>query len=266
VHIRSIDSGFTSEGKSMGSPSQSILPKPEVAIIVGKGINAYEAGDSWYQMDYRYQMPVTMLDKKDIPFADLSRYTTIILPDGNYSTDDKVHEKIKEWVQEGGTILCMRKAMKYLSQAEIIKLTVKKEKNIAKADSTHTKFRNYRGSQVIGGAIMEAVIDLDHPLFFGYSNNTLPIFKKGTQFYEVVEPSASPMQYSPSPMLSGYASKPNQTKAEKGMGILCSRYGKGKVISLVDNPNFRGYWLGGSRLFANAIFFHTLINQDSLAE
>ncbi len=266
VNIRSIDSGFTTDGKSMGSPSQPILPKPEVAIIVGKGINAYEAGDSWYQLDYRYQMPVTMLDKKDLPFADLSRYTIIILPDGNYDTKDIVHTKLKEWVEEGGTMMSMRKSMRYLSQAGMINLTVKKDNSNSKADSTYTKFRNYRGSQVIGGAIMEAKIDLDHPLFFGYRNDTLPIFKKGTQFYEVTDPSASPMRYSSSPMLSGYASDINQSKAVNAMGIMCSRYGKGMIISLVDNPNFRGYWLGGSHLFANAIFFNSLIDQDSLAK
>jgi len=266
VNIRSIDSGLTADGKSLGSPSQEVLPKPEVAIIVGEGINAYEAGDSWYQLDFRYKMQVTMIDKNDLPFTNLDRYTIIILPDGNYSTENRGHKKIKEWTEEGGTILCMRKAIKYLSQVGMINLTVKKNKNLSKADSTHTKFRNYRGSQVIGGAIMEAVVDLEHPLFFGYKDRTLPVFKKGTQFYEVDQASASPMQYSSSPMLSGYASKTNQSKAENAMGILCSRFGRGKIISMVDNPNFRGYWLGGSRLFANAIFFNSLINEDSLAE
>lgn len=266
INIRVLDSGFNTDGKSIGSPSQSILPQPEVAMIVGEGINAYEAGDTWYQLDYRYRMPITMIDKTDVPFADLSRYNMIILPDGNYSTDDNVHNKIKEWTKDGGTLLAMRKAISYLSKTDMLKLTVKKEKNISVADSTHTKFRNYRGSQVIGGAIVESEVDLDHPLFYGYENNILPVFKKGTQFYMYSDETASPMKYSSVPLLSGYASKSNQDKASNAMGILCSKYGKGKIISMVDNPNFRGYWLGGSRLFANAIFFNSLIDRDSLAE
>ncbi|MDA8693292.1 hypothetical protein N9L92_04455, partial [Saprospiraceae bacterium] len=266
INIRALDSGFNIDGKSIGSPSQDILPKPEIAMIVGDGINAYEAGDTWYQLDHRFGMPITMIDKTDIPFSDLSRYNMIILPDGNYNTDDKVHSKIKEWTNQGGTLLCMRKAVSYLYKADMLKVTVKKEKSLSNADSTHTKFRNYRGSQVIGGAIVESEIDLEHPLFYGYNNSTLPVFKKGTQFYEVTDKTATPMKYSSSPLLSGYASKSNQSKASDAMGILCSKYGKGTIISMVDNPNFRGYWLGGSRLFANAIFFNTLIDKDSLAE
>ena len=179
---------------------------------------------------------------------------------------DRVHTKLEEWTKEGGTLLCMRKAISYLNRAEIVKLTVKKEKKQSNSDSRHTKFRNYRGSQVIGGAIIESNIELEHPLFYGYKNESLPIFKRGTQFYEVTDKTAIPMEYSSNPLISGYASDSNQAKAKGAMAVLCSKYGKGTVISMVDNPNFRGYWLGGSRLFANAIFFNSLIDRDSLAE
>jgi hypothetical protein len=39
--------------------------------------------------------------------------------------------------------------------------------------------------------------------------------------------------------------------------------GNGRVINIADNPNFRAFWLGGSKLFMNAIFFGRIIDAAS---
>jgi hypothetical protein len=39
-----------------------------------------------------------------------------------------------------------------------------------------------------------------------------------------------------------------------------SSLGSGRVINIADNPNFRAYWLGGSKLFLNALFFGQVID------
>ena len=39
--------------------------------------------------------------------------------------------------------------------------------------------------------------------------------------------------------------------------------GAGRVISIADNPNFRAFWLGGTKLFMNAIFFGNIIDAAS---
>jgi hypothetical protein len=35
------------------------------------------------------------------------------------------------------------------------------------------------------------------------------------------------------------------------------------VVLFADNPNFRGYWHGTSRLFLNAVFFGNLLTVPS---
>jgi len=47
-------------------------------------------------------------------------------------------------------------------------------------------------------------------------------------------------------------------------GIICSAFGEGKIIACVDNPNFRGVWLGGSKLFANMLFMSEIIERPTL--
>ncbi len=260
-----IDTGFSPDGKSLGSPQQNAIEKPRVAMIIGQGVNAYEAGATWHQMDQRMEMPVVMIDKNQIRRADLSTFNVIILPDGTYSTTDENADKIKNWVNDGGTLIAMRRAINFVDRMGMTKYVNKKNAAEKEKNVSYTTLSNYRGAQVIGGAIYQSVIDLNHPLFYGYKDEMLPIFKRGTQFYEVQNTLATPLRYASKPLLSGYTSDKNIEKARNAAGIICSAHGSGQIISLVDNPNFRGYWLGGSKLFANALFFHGLIDSRSLA-
>ncbi|MBT8232712.1 MAG: zinc carboxypeptidase [Saprospiraceae bacterium] len=259
-----IDTGISPNGFSLGSPKQSNLIKPSVAMVIGDGVNAYEAGDNWYQFDHRLDMPVTMIDKKLFRRTSLDRYNVIILPDGSYSNDERFSSKLINWVSSGGTLIALRRSLNY---TKTIGLTPKLENKTIEAKSSPPSYDGYsnsRGAQVIGGAIYKTNIDTNHPLFFGYSGNQLPIFKRGTQFYKVKNKLASPMTYTNSPLLSGYSSSQNIEKARGAAGIICYGYGGGRIIGMIDNPNFRGYWLGGSQLFANALFFSKLINSGTL--
>ena len=65
-------------------------------------------------------------------------------------------------------------------------------------------------------------------------------------------------------MMSGYASDRNVKIMKNSAGIFCHKMNKGKIISLVDNPNFRGYWLGGSKLFANCLFMSDFIDDKMM--
>ena len=42
-------------------------------------------------------------------------------------------------------------------------------------------------------------------------------------------------------------------------GVIATPNGSGVVVLMTDNPNFRGYWYGGNKLFLNAIFFGPVI-------
>jgi hypothetical protein len=42
--------------------------------------------------------------------------------------------------------------------------------------------------------------------------------------------------------------------------VIVNTVGNGRVINIADNPNFRAFWLGGSKLFMNAIFFGRIID------
>lgn len=119
---------------------------------------------------------------------------------------------------------------------------------------------NDSGAGVIGGAIFNTKIDLTHPMGYGFNNEDLTVFRNSTQFLQKGKnPYSNPVVYTDSPLASGYVSDENVEKMKNSAAVVISRHGSGKVITMTDNPNFRAFWYGTNKLFANAIFFgHTI--------
>jgi hypothetical protein len=73
-------------------------------------------------------------------------------------------------------------------------------------------------------------------------------------------PYSTPLYYTDDPLASGYVSEINEETIKGTAAIVVSRAGSGKVIAMTDNPNFRAFWYGTNKLFANAIFFGQTIS------
>ena len=69
-----------SVGPDLGSNNFRTLTKPNLALVVGRGIDAYDAGEIWHLMDTRYNIPITKLDVSFLAQANLKRYNCIVLP------------------------------------------------------------------------------------------------------------------------------------------------------------------------------------------
>ena len=61
--------------------------------------------------------------------------------------------------------------------------------------------------------------------------------------------------YTSDPLLSGYVSEENLKRFKDSPAVTVSSIGKGRVITLTDNPNFRAFWWGTNKIFMNALFF-----------
>jgi hypothetical protein len=120
------------------------------------------------------------------------------------------------------------------------------------------------GAQQMSGAIFGAEIDPTHPLAFGYHQPIVSLFKANKVFMEKSKnPYATPFYYKDKPLLSGWVSKENYDALKNSAAVIVSTVGNGRVINIADNPNFRAFWLGGSKLFMNAIFFGRNIDAAS---
>ncbi len=253
LEIKSVSTGLT-EGIDLGSNNFRSLKLPKVAMIVGGRTSPYDAGEIWHLLDTRFDMPITKIDKDYFDRVDLSEYSTVIMVNGG-NLDSSATEKLKNWIKDGGNLIAYRYALNYLKSNEILDFeTVKAE---VKAENiSFEQQSDFRGAQVIGGAIFGAKQDRSHPINFGYEDSNLSLFRNTTLFIKAKSGSyMSPIQYLSTPLQSGYISEENAAVIGNTVPFISASYGSGRVIGFTDNTNFRAFWYGTNKLLMNAVFF-----------
>jgi hypothetical protein len=230
------------------------LKKPNIALLVGDGVSSYDAGEIWHLLDTRYHIPITKIDTRNLSRINLDNYTDIIVANAS-GLGKSDATKLKNWVENGGTLIGYRNTLRWLNSNEFLKIEFKSTDLTAKNISFEQQ-RDFRGAQVIGGAIFEAKLDRSHPINFGYKNNTLALFRNTTLFVSPDEQSYNnPIQYTDNPLLSGYISKPNLEQLKQTVPFKVNRLRSGHVVAFTDNTNFRAFWYGTNKLLMNAVFF-----------
>ena len=253
ITIHGVDTGM-SEGIDLGSNNFRRINKKKIALLVGDGISAYDAGEIWHLFATRYNINVTKLDVRNLSSADISKYTTIIMPNSK-GLNIKNSSKIKKWIEDGGTLVAYKNSIKWIERNELVKYNFKETDRKAENISFEEK-RNYFGAQAIGGAIFNAKIDRTHPINFGFKNSSISLFRNSTIFIEADKDSYNnPIIYSDSPLLSGYVSKENLDNLKSTVPLKIDKVNKGRIISITDNTNFRAFWYGTNKLLVNAIYF-----------
>lgn len=255
----------TMDDHYLGSPSFSTLHLPTVGLVVGEGITASTAGEIWHLLDTRYQMPITKLESDRFSSINLEKYNTLILPGGRIPRFSK--EKLLSWIQSGGVFIVLGSGGEFLLNQGIGNWKYKKPNSTPSIQIPYAQINAYHGARYTGGCIVESQIDPTHPLFYGYQQKTLPVFKNNNY---VLEPDAktykNPMCYTQEVLLSGYLHPENKERMRGGKSVHVSSYGQGRIIYLVDNPNFRAFWYGTNKIFANALFFGSTIARSATNE
>lgn len=254
LQINAVSTGLN-EGIDLGSQNFSAIKTPKVAMLVGGNISENDAGEIWHLFDQRFDMHITKLDVSYLNSVDISKYTTLIVPNSS-SMEKNLVAKLKTFAQNGGHIIGYRNAAKWMSSQKLISLDFERAKidSVAKVSFENKSLQT--GAQVIGGAIFEASIDRSHPINFGYKNEKIALFRNTTIFIKPDKKSYNnPIQYTSNPLLSGYISEENAKVIKNTIPFKVQRLGKGRVMVFTDNTNFRAFWFGTNKLLMNAVFF-----------
>ena len=259
VPVFGSETGYSASGIDLGSNYFRINKKVSVAMLIGDGVNAYEAGEVWHLLDTRVHIPLTKIKLNQLNRVSLDKYTSLIMVSGSYNQiSDTDVKKIKDWVGRGNTLITSGSASSWAIKKDIIDESLVE----AKKDTTfHRKryidAREHIGRETIGGSILSVDLDLTHPLAFGYRDKSIPVYKNNNVFLNKSKSHYSSVAlYSEDPHVDGYVSENNMENNLKGSAsLIVSGLGSGRVVLFADNPNFRGTWYGTNKLFLNAIFF-----------
>lgn len=264
ITVYAAKTGNVVSGSDLGSARMATLHLPRVAMLVGSGVSATDAGEIWHLLDQRMDIPATHLEQNAFNRTDLSKYNTIIMVSGSYGDLNK--DKLKSWIQEGGVLIVTEEAIQWCAQNGISNVKFKRAKSPSDSNEkvVYVDRSEVEGAQRMSGAIFGADADLTHPLAYGYHQKTISLFKANRVFMERPRNAYSmPFSYGAKPLQSGWISKENAEAIKNSGAVIVNAVGSGRVINIADNPNFRAFWLGGTKLFMNAIFFGKVIEAGS---
>ena len=268
VKVYALASGLAQSGPDLGSPSVPVVPKVRAAMIVGSGVNVYNAGYIWYWFDHHLKQPIAKIDTSQVSRVDWSDYTHIILPEGAYGRlGSDFASSIRDFVRSGGVVIANRSASTWIETVDL-GWSWADESSEEEGEFERRAYEDYSldfAREVIGGSALSIDLDITHPLGFGYTDSVLTVFRRGAHALKTDKNHYTRAGLYQDPVLaSGYLGENNQSRLPNTPALVATRHGRGVVVRMADDYLFRGYWLGTERVFANAVFFSPLIGTTRL--
>lgn len=269
ITLDNITSGMTPKGSDLGSFSMLPIPVVNVLLVGGQGVSQYEAGEVLYYLDQQLNIPVTIVEQSRIADINLTAYSHILFVDGDYSQLANAVEQITHFVSQGGVLFGQKKGAQWLAENGLLKVRMNRESSLSKlfqiSGLPYDEREELAAKQFIPGTIFEGELDLSHPLTFGYTNRSLPLFRNNSLIIAKTHIAFSEViKYTRRPLMSGYVSPQLLEQVAQSPSLIAHNYGQGRVIATMDNFMFRGFWFGSSKLLANSLFFAHVFNTPEI--
>ncbi|MEL7222325.1 MAG: peptidase M14, partial [Bacteroidota bacterium] len=196
-------------------------------------------------------------------YADINNFDVLILPGGNrldqlFRSDQRY--ELKRWVEQGGTIIALENAASFFSEkykfGSINVLKAAPDTSEAAKYLAFGERESYRGLRRIPGSALRTEIDTTHPLAFGVKPETFGLkLNTNALLPDAGLESVGIYHRDPTQLLTaGYANQANLERLSGKTFAGVQRIGNGSIVHLVDNPHYRMFWRGNSRMMQNAAF------------
>lgn len=269
VEIVGMATGRMASGIDLASRDSQPVKRPNAALLVDSPFSSYTAGQLWYLFDKETELGVTRLRSDALDDIKLSDYDVLVLPGGgNLSSviDSTQVERLQRWIREGGTLVATESSALFLAKDRSGLTGVERtdaqkpdEKETTEPDpSVYTPYaarEDSSGLERIPGSALRARLDATHPLAFGL-RPTLYSLKFITDALEPSDNVQTVGYYDKDAstlLAAGYASQENLRKLAGKAFAAVHPMGQGNVVFLVDNTQYRMFWIGPARLMQNAV-------------
>jgi len=268
-NVDAVASGFVSKGNDFGSSTVAYLRAPKVALLSGSGVSSLGFGEIWHFFEQQIKYPVTVLDTDYFNNINLDKYNVLILPNGWYGSklNKKKLTELKAWVQKGGRLIAIDRALGAFAESEEFSLSNYKDEDEKKEKEKEEKalkekleleaFDNLERksiSNLITGSIFKASMDNTHPLGFGYDKSYHTLRLNSNHYAYLKDGVNVSVIKNKSNLVSGFAGDNALKNIDKSLVFGVEKKGRGAVIYLADNPLFRSFWENGKLVFCNAVF------------
>jgi hypothetical protein len=289
VDFVGVDSAWTDEGIALGSERFVPWKASRVGLLTGPGIDRSSAGWALDQFSRVFRYPLSVLDVDSFDEAELARYDAIIVPDASNRIASMLAkesgEALRAWVKAGGVLVgigggagVLREKDVGLSQASEWKPPREKQsdrkgteesssseeskkppaeepkKPAAAARPTPADEADLENRRIrIPGAIFRTRGQSDHFLLFGSPEPPRVLLSTDAPLVAPPDPFQTVLSIErDKPLASGHAWPEAVDRMAGTPWLIAEPAGRGWAITFLDDPNFRGFWLGTSLVFGNA--------------
>jgi hypothetical protein len=130
VSVAAVNTGYAEEGDTpVGGENVYPLTQPKIAMVADEGVDQTSYGSLWWTLD-RYGIEFTPMSIANVRGGALKNYNILIMPDGaagRYfgSLGTGGVTALKEWVQNGGTLITIRGASVFAALKDVGLTTAK---------------------------------------------------------------------------------------------------------------------------------------------
>ncbi|GAB4232129.1 MAG: M14 family zinc carboxypeptidase [Acidobacteriota bacterium] len=291
ARVEAVDSGWVAEGINLGSNRVQYLPPPRIAMAYGEPTASSSVGALRYILEQVFEYPVTLIHADSLARARLQDYNVIILPGawgrgGGYSAvlGARGAERLKTWVQEGGTLVAIGAAAAWLTDEKVgllasrlVKLEHRTRKSNKQPAAQEAETEKPAGGEAasseaapesallpeeeeppaVPGAILRGLLDTEHWLAFGFDPE-VPVLATSNRIFEPLKlnEGANVGRYAAADriLLSGYLWKELPERLAHQAFLMHQSLGRGHVVAFAEDPGFRAYLVGHQLFLANAVF------------
>jgi len=287
VEVHATDSAWVEEGVNFGSSNVRYLPRPRVALAYNTPTSANSAGWVRYLIEQRYGYPVTTVRTEQLRGLDLSRYNVLILPDTSAGYTAALGEvnKLREWVQGGGTLVALGGATAWLTEERINLLPTKRERRSKAGGKEEKKEETKEKTEPMPqgradepardaslekalepaeewpsatpGAITRVRIDREHWLGFGYGETATVLVDSNRIFTPLkLDRGTNVALYLPEGkmLVSGLMWDDARRQLPNKAFLMHVPTGRGHVVAFAEDPNYRAFMEGLNLMMLNAVF------------
>ncbi|MEM9400907.1 MAG: M14 family zinc carboxypeptidase [Pseudomonadota bacterium] len=291
AEVVGVSDSWVTDGPNFGSNNVVRLPSLKVAMAWDQPTSPYSAGATRFIVEQQFGLPVTPIRLQQLRSANLQRYHVLLLPEtssGGYASalGESGIANLSEWVREGGVVIGLGNATRFLADAEIDWLSVRREEAAIVADDDEDKkptpaAEEEDGKSTVAGSVIDsaeafeaaiapteaspdrvpgvlarATPDPDHWLAAGVAPE-LHVLVRGSDIYTPAKlgdgTNVVRFRDADSLLASGYLWEENLAQLAYKPFVVHAGMGRGEVIAFTQDPTVRAYLDGLNVILMNAI-------------
>lgn len=274
ARVLGLNDPLTTSGPHLGSDQFIQVARSGIAMVMGGPVRPSAYGSPWYLFERRFGLPFTALSWERLAATDLRDYGVLILPDGGYPDPEsdpiaaRTLAHLEAWTRNGGVLIGMRGASAWLAGEGTSWTRTRLKAGFAAKSAFMTDggrpddpepdaVDEVTPAEVIPGAILRALPNPESFLSFGYEE-PFPVMVWSSLAFEPDPAVAAAARFPEDPdelLGSGFAFPDSLSRLAGTPYLVTERVGAGRVVLFLDDPNFRLFWDGLTRLFMNAVLF-----------